>query len=358
MNIFYIVIFITYILALLARILKDKNNKPNLTLTIIISVILIIVSGLRNGIGDTSAYVHSYNLIGPEYDFNNSGYEIGFVFFMSMLKKISENPQFFLIITSIIINLTNVLTIRYYSKDIYFELLIFLYSSTTYIGAMNGIRQSMVASLVFMCTMLIAKRKFKVYLLIMLLLSTFHVSVLFVIPLYFIAIQEPWSKKINILIFIFCVCMLFYDPVITLIFSLLGDSKYAGYKDFNEGGANILRIAVSFVPVFLSYIKRDYIKQNWIDGNIFVNLSLVNFLVMCISYYNWIFARISFYTQIYSGILLVYIISKSLKNKSEKRLLYYLYIVFYCVFSVHDLKVSGIIYTSNYTIIDFFYNII
>lgn len=356
MKIFYLIIFTTYILAVLARVFKNKYGKPNLILTIIIAIILIIVSGFRSGMGDTPFYIHLYNLI----DYNCSIFEYqtepGFALFLMILKIISDDPQMFLIVTSAIINGINILMLRKYSNETCFELSIFMYVATNYIVTMNGIRQSLVASIIFMCTPLIIKRKFKIYAIIMILLSTLHMSAFIMIPLYFICTQEAWSKKIWILIVIFFIGMIFYEPIMDIIFKLLSNTKYSTYENFNEGGANILRIAVYFVPVFLAYLKKDNIKEKWINGNIFVNMTLINFLIMAASYYNWIFSRFAFYTKLYSIVLLPYVISKCFANKSEKRLIYYCFIICYLIYFAYDCKVGGIVYKSNYNIMDFFYN--
>ena len=133
-----------------------------------------------------------------------------------------------------------------------------------------------------------------------------------------------------------------------IIYNLLGNSKYADYQNFNEGGSNILRVIVFAIPVILSYIKRDKLKE-WSYANIFVNMSLISFLIMGFSLYNWIFARFTIYFQIYSFVLLAYII-KNCFEKSEKRLIYYGFLVFY------EYKISlGIVYTSNFSISKYFY---
>lgn len=353
MNIFYLTTIVTFLLAILAIMFKDKKKNPNLLITMIIMAIFTLVSGLRNGIGDTYYYIHSYKLLVSNYQIINSIYEPGFTLFLMILKNISDNPQFMILITSTIINVLNIYVIRKYSKDA-FELGVFLYITSYYIVTMNGIRQSLVAAIIFLCTPLIMKRKFKLYSFIMILLSTFHISALIMIPIYWIVIQEEWSKKIWISVALFLVAMIFYEPIMSVIYKMLGSSKYAGYETFNEGGANIVRIIIYFVPVYLSYIKRIELKQ-WDNGNIFTNMTLINFIIMAFAYYNWIFARFTIYTQLYVLILLPYIVKKTFANRKEKRLFYYLLITCYALYFVLDSRVSGIFYTSDFSIDKLFY---
>ena len=189
MDIFYFTMIITFILSILAVIFKNKEGNANLLIAIVIISIFTLVSGLRSGIGDTYYYVHSYNSINPNYDIANSAYEPGFTIFLMILKNIYEDPQFMILITSLIINVCNIWVIRNYSKD-NFELGVFLYMVSYYIVTMNGIRQSLVASIIFLCTPLIISRKFKTYCFIMIALSTFHISALVMIPIYLVTIQK------------------------------------------------------------------------------------------------------------------------------------------------------------------------
>lgn len=354
MRIFYLTTIITFILAIVAIILKDKNQRANLLITILIMSIFTLISGLRDGIGDTYAYVNIYNIIGNDYDIMKSPYEPGFIIFLMLLKNISDNPQLMILVTSLIVNVSNIWVIRKYSENC-FEISVFLYIVSYYIVTMNGVRQSLVASIIFLCTPLIIKRKFKTYALIMIILSTFHASSLIMIPMYFVCIRETWSREVWMTIIIFLITMLFYDQIINVIFKFLGNSKYAGYKDFNEGGANVFRIAVYFVPVILSYLKREEIKE-WKYSNIFINMSLLNFLIMGFSYYNWIFARFTIYTQLYVIVALPYIIKNCFNNVSEKRILYYSFIILYLIFFIYDCKVAGIYYTTKINSVNFFYN--
>lgn len=351
---FYFALIGSYIFSLIARIIKNKKNYPNLYFSIFAILILALISGLRWGIGDTPAYVHLYSLIEPGYD-PKGGYELGFVLFLAILKSISKDPQFMIFVTGIITTILNLWTIRKYCKDSYFELAIFVYvASGYYLVTMNGIRQSLAASIIFAVTSFILRGEFKKYLFLCILMTTFHTSALVMIPAYYVVRNEAWSKRIYQLLILFLIGMFLYEPLMAVVYKLLGNSKYADYQNFNEGGSNILRVIVFAVPVILSYVKRDKLKE-WPEANIFVNMSLISFLIMGFSLYNWIFARFTIYFQIYSFVLLAYII-KNCFEKSEKRLIYYGFLVCYFLFFIYEYKISlGIVYTSNFSISKYFY---
>ena len=96
---------------------------------------------------------------------------------------------------------------------------------------------------------------------------------------------------------------------------------------------------VAAVPVILSYIQRDRIKQIWPDSKIFINMSIVNMLISALSMYNWIFARFNYYFQLYSFVLLPYCI-KSVEDKNYKRFIYYSFIIMYLGFMYFEYVVS------------------
>ena len=348
MTVFYFIVVSTFIFSIVVRLSSEKNKKAGILFLSLIISIFTLVSGLREGIGDTGMYKHLYGLIGPKYD-ANGGYEPGFILLLRILKYISTDPQFMLIVTSIIINVSNIVTIYKYTKDAYFEIGIFMYiTSGYYIVTMNGIRQSLAAAIIFYATTLIVKGKFKTYCIVILLMSTIHTSALIMIPIYFIVRKPAWEKTTNIIYGLSILGLFLYEPLMNMVMKIFSDSRYSEYVNFDEGGANIIRIAVFIVPVILAYLKRDVIKENWKYGDIFVNINIICLIVMLFSAYNWIFARFTVYFQLYSFVLLPYIIKNCFKGK-ERRLIYFGLLVCYFMFFYYDQAiVMGMDYESIY----------
>ena len=248
MTVFYLALILGYILALLARIASGENGRPSLFFSAILIIFLSLISGLRSGIGDTPAYVHTYNLIGPGYD-SNGGYEPGFIFILKVLKSISKDPQLMIFALGVVTTVLYVWIMRQYSKC--FELSVFMYvASGFYLVTMNGIRQCLAGAILFAATTFIIKGRFKSYLLVTLLMYTVHNSALVMIPIYFIARMEPWSKNIYRVLVLFLIGMIFYGPLMSIV-GQMSDKAATYTTDFNEGGANILRVIIYVVPVFL-----------------------------------------------------------------------------------------------------------
>lgn len=347
MLVFYVELGIVYILALYSRLISNKYKLLGGFTVILIITVLSLVAGFRNGsIGDTEMYKHLYDLIGTSY-VSNGGYEPGFILFFKILKRISYNPQFMLMVTSFATNILIIWTMSRFPG--YFELETYLYiTSGYYLVTMNGLRQSIVAAILFACTHLIIKGRFKSYLFMVLLMLTFHNSALVMIPIYFIVRTEAWSPRIYKVILIFVIGLIFYEPVMNIIFGAIENSRYADYKNFNEGGANILRVLIVAVPVILAYIKRKELREKWPESRIFVNMALLDLIIMSFSAYNWIIARFSIYTQLYSFILLGYIL-KYCSKREERKFIYLGLIVAYFIYFWYDQSVTmNIQYKANF----------
>ena len=353
MKVFYLTLFSTYILAFISRIhfKWEKNKKPMILMTLAVMIILVSVSGLRNGIGDTRDYMHLYDLVVRNEGNYKDAYEPGFLFLLKLLTNISSDPQIMLLVTAMVTNVLNIWVLRKYSS--LFELEVFMYITSGYfLVTMNGIRQALAAAILFISTKFIIDGRFKPFLIISLVASTFHTSALIMIPVYFIVRQEAWSKRIIYIILISSIMLVFMQPIMESIFAAAEGTKLGGYEEAvlggGEGGASIIRTFIAAIPEVVSYIYREKLKNTWPDSNIFINMSLINLILMSFALYNWLFARFNFYFQTYTFILLPYLIGNVFKRK-ERDLIYYLFVVCYFGFFYYEHVISlGMRYTSNY----------
>lgn len=356
---FLIVLFIVFISLLIQRLMeKNKKKIVSIFFLLIGSIVVIAVASLRNNIGDTYVYVNSYsNLINIKsiQDLMQEK-DIGFKIFTLMLYQISSNPQFMIFTTAFITQL-NYLKFFYRYRSL-IELEVFIYiASGYYLVTMNGIRQAFAAAILVCATKYMIDREFWKYFLVIILASFFHQSALIMIPVYFIVNMEPWKKNTFIIIGIAMIGFLFFFTFLPILFKFLEHTQYAHYfeiiKEGTEQGANPLRLLVAIVPLVLSYIKRESLKQ-WDGNKVFVNISIINFIFMLFSLHTWIFARFAMYFNLYNCVLLPNII-KRWENRKEKNLLYAFLILCYFIFFLREH--GGIIYGTNYGIQELFYSV-
>lgn len=342
---FYFVLVSTYISGYISRISKNKRVF-SIIYALLVFAIMFTLSAFRGELGDTYQYKHSYSLLG-NYKFNTKG-DWGFTLFQYCLYQINSDPQFLIIITSLITVAFNVYNLYHYCS--YFELEVYMYITSGYFTtSMNGIRQSMLAAVVFTFSRIIEKGNTLLFIAIIILVSPFHQSVLIFIPVYFIARSEAWSKTTVTIIVVSSIGFLGFSTLFPALMGALQDTNYGYYANSTDmGGSSFMRVIVNAVPVVLSFIGRKELKASWANSDIFVNISLINLIFVAFGMYNWIFNRFTIYFQLYNFVLIPYIIKNCFKDK-EKRLIYFAFMFCYFIFFYYEQVMSlGMVYQSNY----------
>ncbi|MBG9837755.1 EpsG family protein [Bacillus anthracis] len=352
MTILWINLAIVFILAFFARYfaIPVTNSltliKPNRLLIIMAALSLVLVAGLRNNIGDTYFYMHAYNVAEFNWEYIQNNKDMGFNIFQMILKGYTNDAQAMVFITALITNLLIVSTLYKYSRLIEISLYVYI-TSGMYLVSMNGIRQYLAAAIVFAATKYIFDGNWKMYVLIVLFASTFHQSALVLIPVYFLIRRRAWSGTTFLLLFLAVLIVIGFNQFTEVLFKAIEDTQYGQYKEFHEGGANILRVAVDSVPLILAYIGRDRLREIFPKCDYIVNMALLGTVFMFISTQNWIFARFSIYFGLYQLILIAWVVK--LFTKKDQKLIYYSILLCYFIYFVYEHIVTlGVIYRSNY----------
>jgi transmembrane protein EpsG len=352
MLLIWINLIFVYVFSSMARITTKVNqlsmpqefNKPNKLFVLFVMTALALVSGLRNNLGDTTAYMRSYELM-DKRTFMLPSIEQGFYLLQRLLLTISSNPQILIFTTAVITNILIVAVLYKYSRM--FELSIYVYiTSALYIASMNGIRQFLAAAILFAATKYLLDGRWIKYMLVILLATTIHQSAIIFIPLYFFVRRPAWTKTTFFLLGFAIVMVIGYNELSGVIFDMAGDS-YAPYKDFNEGGTNIIRVIVQVVPLLLVFLGRERLRELLPKSDYIVNMSLVGLVFMIISTQNWIFARYTIYFGLYNLILISWAVKLFVKR--EQRIVYYSILVLYLIYFYYENVVTlNIQYRSDY----------
>ncbi|WP_459500036.1 EpsG family protein [Bacillus sp. C1] len=320
--------------------------KPNQFLVLMATLSLTLVSGLRTNIGDTYFYMHTYTITDFNWEYIQKNKDMGFNILQLILQKYTEDPQVMVFITALITNVIIVFVLYKYSRLIDLSLYVYI-TSGMYLTSMNGIRQYLATAIIFTATKYILDGNWKRYILIVLLASTFHQSALVLIPIYFLIRRKAWSGATFILLFLAVFIILGFNQFSEVFFAAIGDTQYGHYKDFHEGGANILRVAVDAAPLILAYLGRERLRELFPKSDYIVNMALLGMVFMLISTQNWIFARFAIYFGLYQLILISWVVK--LFTEKDQKLVYYTILVFYFVYFVYEHVITlGIIYKSNF----------
>ena len=352
MTILWMNLAIVFILAFFARYfaIPVTNSltsiKPNQFLILMAALSLVLVSGLRTNIGDTYFYMHAYTSTEFNWEYIWNSKDIGFNMFQMILKQYTNDPQVLIFTTALITNLLIVIILYKYSRLIELSLYVYI-TSGMYLTSMNGIRQYLAAAIAFIAIKYILDGDWKKYTLIILFASIFHASALVLIPIYFLIRRKAWSGTTLILLLLAVFIVIGFNQFTEILFAAIEGTQYGQYKEFHEGGANILRVGVSIAPILLAYLGRERFRVLFPKSDYIVNMALLGSVFMFISTQNWIFARFSIYFSLYQLIVISWVVK--LFAEKDQKLIYYAILVCYGIYFVYEHIISiGVVYKSNF----------
>lgn len=288
---------------------------------------LTYVAACRYRFWDTGDYRLMYEAIGTSVGnvFNNtvSHVEKGYLLFTVFLNRISSDSQILIIVSSIFILFSIIYFIYKESRNLPLSLVVF--SSQIWMTTMNGLRQYMVVA-----ALLLVWRKWSnnekcrrndlFFVIVIVLMSTFHRSVLICIPIFFCARGKLFNKKV-LMCMIIAIIMTLVSPVYKLIFKfLLTGTEYVHFVDTNAtmGSARFL---ISCLPIIVIFINHKIHKKNGEDQTKkiiwIMNLSCINFAFNILALKMVYFARIGMYFSIFDLIIIPYCIDRCFTKKSR-----------------------------------------
>ena len=327
------------------------ENRVNLFMAFVTFSVIIFFAGLRSGVADTWTYIDmfkEYPLWPDAYKFitDPSAREPGFRIFTVLIKTyISQDYQPWLFIIASISGICIMYPLYKYSCNYGMSVFLFMVSCQ-FTWLLNGMRQFLVAAILFACTPLILNKKPVPYIIIVLILSTFHKSVLIMIPAYFIVDSEPWSKSSMLFIACIILAMMFTSQFTGLLDTVVENSDYAtsiGEFKGNDDGTSPIRILVESIPIIIAFIYRDRIKEKLTPIiKISINMSLISsglYIISKIAKSGVLLGRLPIYFSLYNLLLLPWLINNTFE-KNERRLINFFMIICYLGFFYYQMKIA------------------
>lgn len=327
------------------------EQRVNLFFALMTFSVIIFFASLRSSVADTGAYISMFksypndlsqidgllNGVAKRYP--------GFLVLTVILKKFTSDYNVWFTIIAVISGICVMIPLYKYSSNFGVSAFLFM-ASCQFSWMFNGMRQFLVASIIFACTGLVLRRKFIPYAIIVCLLSTIHTSALILIPMYFIVTGEPWNKRTMLFVGGIILAILFTSKFTGMLEDVVENTDYASsMEEFKEtdDGTSIMRIAVESVPVIIAFVYRNRIKDKLTPIiKLSINMSLVAsglYVISKIARSGIMLGRLPIYFSMYNLILLPWLI-KNIFNKEEKRLVYYLMIVLYIAFFYYQMVVT------------------
>lgn len=323
-----------------------NSVRPNSLLVAGAMLMLVLISGLRSGIGDTYVYKQIYASNDFTWKYVLSEKDIGFGVLQMILKTISDDPQLLLFTAALITNVLIIYVLYKHSRMIDISLYVYI-TGGLFLVSMNGMRQLLAAAIAFLAIKFLVEGKFKRYVLVIIFASLFHQSALILLPIYFLVKVRAWSKATLGLLILAVLIVTGYERFTAVLFTAIEDTQYADYTTFDEGGASAIRVVVQAAPLFIAFIGRQRLRQIMPNMDIIINMTLIGLIFMLISTQNWIFARMAIYFQLYSLILISWL-PKIFREKDQK-IIYLGIIVCYFLYYFYENVISlNIIYESDF----------
>lgn len=333
--------------------------RVHLFIAIVTFAVIVFFAGARSYAGDTGAYIDmfkEYPLFQNAHDviFDDTAREPGFRLFSILIKTyIANDYTVWFFIIAIISGICVMIPLYKYSCNFGVSAFLFM-ASCQFSWMFNGMRQFLVAAIVFSCTGLILKNKTLLYIIIVCILSTIHKSAFILIPMYFVAQGEPWNKRT--LLFIGCIvlAMLFTSKFTNLLTDVVEQTDYAtSVEEFRntDDGTSIIRILVESIPIILAFIYRNRIKGKLTPiVKLSINMSLIAsglYVISKIASSGILLGRLPIYFSMYNLILLPWLL-RNIFDKKEKDLVYYIMIICYFFFFYYQMEIAwgGLEYAS------------
>lgn len=303
----------------------DINRDTQTFFFIVGVVIFAYVTGQRFAFGDTIAYMYSFSETTTTVSDVLSNFKLGeeqlFLLIKVFIKQyISTDPRVFIEIISFITIVPILYFYFNYSGDLKFALLLFVLSGC-WEHSMNGLRQYLACAIMLMALSLLYKRKWYLYIPIVILAAQIHTSAYIFIVVYFIANKPAWGKFTKILLIIGLFLLVTYPITGSFMNNLFVENTDYGEKyntsDFTNN-VNMFRLAVMSVPVVVSFINRKNMIGKYKYYDIVFNMSLLCAMCTLIGIFSTVYARLNLYFEVFNVIILVWNINDMVKRERYK----------------------------------------
>lgn len=291
----------------------------------IMSVSFVILVGLRTRGNDTYAYRQMYEGIGDsisniaDIDWRNIAGAPGLECYCIFLKSIGASTQDYLMLTALITIGIYLWFIRKYTCNIFLSVFYFV-TMGVYGFTMAAIKQTMAVAFLVLATDNAIQKHWLKYLFWVVIAELFHpyAFIYLVVPL---VTFRPWSKGTYFLLAGSVLVALFMSRFLPAIDTITETLGYDYSEDsFSGEGVNIFRVLVVWVPLVLSFLRKEHFRQsNDRAMNIIVNLMMVNSVIMFIGLFGTAnyFARLANYFLIFQTLALPWILGTFVRNDRD-----------------------------------------
>lgn len=290
------------------------SKKKNLIFIIISFTQLLIVSILRYQIGyDYNMYAVGFRFM-QEDGFAIMSYkdwETGFVFISKLLGLIFPNFLYYIGFFAVV-TLVSAAVFIYKNSEVPWISTVLYVNVFLFFMTMNFIRQAVALSLVMLAWHFIKRNKFWPFLIIILIASLFHQTVLIMIPLYFMVKMKVGLKELIVYAYLLLWFYISSTGFINIITSFFHE-EYSGSVFITKGISLVYAILPVVITIIAFFLSKASSLNLTTENKYLINFTLITSLFSITSSRHSIIERLSFYTLIFM-VLLVPVMYKSIRQ--------------------------------------------
>lgn len=264
---FYLILFIIILSLCLLRMLFSRNSKIGFFISGLVTLILILVSGLRYNVGtDYTNYIIMYNRIGN--GIFQQGLEPGYSLLNLLINKLGLGSQWVFIISSSIIGIAVFKLVEKKSPNPGLSMFMYFSINILYISLnFNLVRQGIAVGFLIFSLKYIEDKKIWKYIFLILVGSMFHYTILFFMPLYFVLNKNLTNKlmlSISSIIYFMSISGI-SGKVVNLLYGIFG--KYSSYLDSSfsrstDANSFFMLTIVFFISIMYIFFNKYFIGKD------------------------------------------------------------------------------------------------
>lgn len=312
----------------------------------IMAVCLILFAGLRTDYNDTGTYLEGYQKYRDGlYSYENIewlriGDNPGFVYVMGLMIRMHFHESGFIMCFSIFMVGVNLWFFHKYSCNIWLTIMLYI-TFAGYLFSLAAIKQCTAMAFCLIATDRAIRKKYVPFVIYVLIGSLFHAYALMYLLVPFLFFR-PWSKMTVIMLIVFGTIGFGMQSLVGTLLNvtdMLGESYDAA--SFTGEGVNPIRLLVTAVPVFLSFLSAKQIAETEErDQYLITNLTMLNAEIMFVGLFGTAnyFARLANYFLPFQAVSIPWLF-KHYDYKS-KRILIPIAVFGYFLFFVYSFAVN------------------
>lgn len=327
------ILFLFLFFAILTIYMEKSTKDTKKVYAFFSFLLLFLIMGFRDpSVGtDIQAYLYRYNYETPNLktfisEFNLISFfteEGGFKLLNSILKTLRFNDLHYVMFYSLVFSLSFVLFYYKYSKNVFISILLYI-TIGNFAMSMTGLRQTMAIIIVLYSFKYITERKFLKFLLLVIMASTFHLSVLICIPIYFLFGANLKKKDV---IFIFCIVLcliplnkIFYRYLTSVVSLFPKYQIYIGFPYKLNPLVVLVALSINLFPILFWNIFDDInIQEKKVISFLFICSSLYS-VFNIIAMNDVMINRLSFYFKPFNELMIPFVLYY-IRGKEEKMIL-------------------------------------